>query len=285
MATEPVLDWTNDYDIFDPAYVEDPFPVWDELARTCPVAHTERWGGSWMPTRYEDVVAIAHDVEQFSSREITVSPPVPRVADDGVKAPPDHRRPARAPLGPPPDPARLLPEVGRPYEADTRELCRSLIDGFIDPGKADAAGGLRPADPAADHRPACSASTRRWPTSSRVGAGRPRARPAGPRAARRSPRDDLRVLLRRDRGPQRRTRGDDLITYLLAAEVDGQPVPDNHVLGTCSLLLIAGIDTTWSASAPPSGTSPPTPTTASASSPSPSSSRPRSRSCSAPTRP
>ena len=85
MATEPVLDWTTDYDIFDPAYVEDPAPVWDELRDKCPIAHTERWGGSWLPTRYEDVVAIAHDVERFSSRDITVSPAVPSSGDNGSR--------------------------------------------------------------------------------------------------------------------------------------------------------------------------------------------------------
>ena len=41
--------------------------------------------------------------------------------------------------------------------------------------------------------------------------------------------------------------GEDLISYLLAAEVDGEPVPPEHILGTCFLLLLAGIDTTWSA--------------------------------------
>ena len=39
---------------------------------------------------------------------------------------------------------------------------------------------------------------------------------------------------------------DDLISYLLAQEVDGEPVPEPHVVGTCFLLLVAGIDTTWS---------------------------------------
>jgi hypothetical protein len=29
-------------------------------------------------------------------------------------------------------------------------------------------------------------------------------------------------------------------------EVDGKPVPDTHILGTCFLLVVAGIDTTWS---------------------------------------
>ena len=41
--------------------------------------------------------------------------------------------------------------------------------------------------------------------------------------------------------------GDDLISYLMNAKYpDGQPFKDNHVLGSLRLLLVAGIDTTWS---------------------------------------
>ncbi len=43
------------------------------------------------------------------------------------------------------------------------------------------------------------------------------------------------------------TPGDDLISELLAAEVDGHPVSDEDIIGMCTLLLVAGIDTTWSA--------------------------------------
>src|SRR4051812_14410842 len=65
----------TDYDIFDPTYIADPYPIWDELRETCPIAHTDRWGGSWMPTTYEGVAAFAHDVEHFSSRNVSVVPP------------------------------------------------------------------------------------------------------------------------------------------------------------------------------------------------------------------
>ena len=34
----------TDYDIFDPQYVADPFPIWDELRERCPMAHTDRCG-------------------------------------------------------------------------------------------------------------------------------------------------------------------------------------------------------------------------------------------------
>ena len=41
--------------------------------------------------------------------------------------------------------------------------------------------------------------------------------------------------------------GDDLMSGLLAARVEGEPVEDSIVLGMAMLTLIAGIDTTWSA--------------------------------------
>ena len=53
-ATQPVSDWATDYDIFDAAYITDPFSIWDELRERCPIAHSDRWGGSLLPTRYAD---------------------------------------------------------------------------------------------------------------------------------------------------------------------------------------------------------------------------------------
>jgi len=41
--------------------------------------------------------------------------------------------------------------------------------------------------------------------------------------------------------------GDDLISFMRDQRVDGQPLPTDRVIGTLRLLLIAGIDTTWSA--------------------------------------
>jgi cytochrome P450 len=46
---------------------------------------------------------------------------------------------------------------------------------------------------------------------------------------------------------RRKAPGDDLISYLLQARYpDGEPFKPNHVLGSLRLLLVAGIDTTWS---------------------------------------
>ena len=40
---------------------------------------------------------------------------------------------------------------------------------------------------------------------------------------------------------------DGMISYLLDARIEGEPLSDDHINGTLRLLLFAGIDTTWSA--------------------------------------
>ena len=70
---DPVTDWATDFDHTDEVWAADPYPIWDELRQTCPVAHTERYGGGWLPTRHEDIAAIAYDTERFTSRSVVMS--------------------------------------------------------------------------------------------------------------------------------------------------------------------------------------------------------------------
>ena len=61
------IDPLNDFDIFDLGFVRDPFTTMDEIRESgCPIAHTDRWGGSWFPTRYDDVVAMAQEHDLFT---------------------------------------------------------------------------------------------------------------------------------------------------------------------------------------------------------------------------
>jgi cytochrome P450 len=247
MTTEPVVDWSTDYDIFDPGYVADPVPVWDELRDCCPVAHTERWGGSWLPTRYDDVVAIAHDVDRFSSREITVTPRGYAVgtAAEGIKAPPISSDPpehlwARRLILP-----AFSPKSVAKYEPYTRDLCRSLIDGFIATGAADAAEGYAQQIPVrviAQMLGIDESMSDQFTTWVRgvleLGLQDPELRQQS--------RNELIAFFAAELADRKAHPRDDLISELLAAEVDGEPVSDPHILGTLGLLLIAGIDTTWS---------------------------------------
>ncbi len=243
---DPVTDWAEDYDVFDPGYIRDPYPVWDELRRSCPVARTGRWGGSWLPTRYDDVTAIAHDVERFSSRDIAVVPRTER--DEAV-----------VPAGLPPissDPpvhtwARrlLLPwfSHGRvaAYEVATRDLCRQLVQAVVERGEGDAAVDYAQQIPARVISmilgvPGDMADTfTGWVRDVlEYGHVPERHEPA---------RDAIAAYLVGLIEQRKQEPGEDLISAILQAEQDGQEMPEGHVLGTAALTLIAGVDTTWSA--------------------------------------
>ena len=69
----PVKDWATDFDHTHPDYAAAAPAIWDELRETCPVAHTDRFGGAWLPTRHEDVARIARDTEHFTSNGVVIT--------------------------------------------------------------------------------------------------------------------------------------------------------------------------------------------------------------------
>ena len=73
IITGPVSDWATDFSHLEPEWAADPYRIQDDLRQRCPIAHTGRFGGGWLPTRYEDVAAIAYDTDHFSSRAIVAT--------------------------------------------------------------------------------------------------------------------------------------------------------------------------------------------------------------------
>ena len=117
-ARPPVTDWSTDFDHLDPRWVENPYPIWDELREKCPVAHTERFRGVYFPSRYEDVRAVAYDTENFSSRRIIVrETPPPRIPAPPITSDPPEHRPAKNLLLPAftPDAIKLETTPSRPH--------------------------------------------------------------------------------------------------------------------------------------------------------------------------
>jgi hypothetical protein len=247
----PVTDWATDFDHTDPQWVADPYPIWDELRGRCPVAHSTRYGGTWMPVRHEDVAAVAYDTEHFTSRSVVVSEvrpgpddlPAPIGLAPPITSDPPFHAMARRLLLPAFSPKRIAA-----LEPFTRELCVELLDSTAGRDDIDAAVDY------AQHIPL-----------------RVIVRMLG------FPQEDADVFRRfirmvledvdqsaeerqalQDEGeldaymdariaehlahPQ-----DDLTSFLLDAELDGNKLAPEHVRGTMVLLMIAGIDTTWSA--------------------------------------
>ncbi|MGH9002750.1 MAG: cytochrome P450, partial [Acidimicrobiia bacterium] len=247
-ARPPVEDWATDYDIFDPAYVTDPAPIWDDLRARCPVARTERWGGSWMPTRYEDVRELARIVPELSSDEPLVVKPVAIDPDDafyGVKAPPISSDP------PEHGPARRLilpafsPAAGAGHRPFTEALAHQLIDAFAARGRADAAAEYAQQIPPRVIAHLLGVDPDRADNFVTWARGLLEQGLKDPAVRLEARHNILGFFLEQVRQRRAEPR-DDFISGLLAGELDGEPVSDKHAVGTCNLLLVAGIDTTWS---------------------------------------
>ena len=244
---EGVTDWTTDYDILDPEYVSSPYGIWDDLRERCPIAHSDRWGASWLTTRYSDVAAVAHDVTRFSSRDVGVlsftdderpAPPIDIPLPPIDADPPLHTWTRRL----------LLPWFSHSrvasYEPVTRELCDRLIDGFIHRGSADAARDYAQQIPVRVIGlvlgvPDDMADTFTGWVQNVLEFAHDEARSAAGR-------DGITAYLLGQLEERRTNSGDDLISELLHTEVDGAPIDDLNILGMAALTLIAGVDTTWS---------------------------------------
>jgi cytochrome P450 len=240
----PVTDWVHDFDHTDPRWTENPFPIWDELRAASPVVHTDRFLGCYMPTTYQAVREIANDTEHFSSRRVIVRdirPEITATAPPITSDPPEHK-PAKQLLLPP-----FTPDAMRKLEPRVRAICNELIDEFINDGKCDAAARYTRHIPvrAIAHMLGIAEKDGdlfiKWIHGIlELGIKDDAALMS---AVREMTEYFAAHLEQRKQNPT-----DDLISTLMKArDKDGEPLSDSHVLGSLRLLLIAGIDTTWSA--------------------------------------
>jgi cytochrome P450 len=247
VVTGPVSDWATDFSHVEPDWAADPYPIQDDLRQRCPVAHTDRFGGAWLPTRYDDVAAIAYDTERFSSRAIIVSnfrPPrelAPVGGSPPISSDPPFHHDARKLLLP----AFTKTAVTR-QEPGTRRFCHSLIDAFAGQDVVDAARDYAqhiPVRVIADmlgFPPEDGPQFRTFVEDLLEGVNLP----PDERIERVSRLFDYLLAQVNDHLEHPR---DDLTSYLINAELYGRKLDPSHVVGTMALLLIAGIDTTWSA--------------------------------------
>lgn len=247
MSRPPVTDWETDFDHLDPAFVADPYPIYDHLREQCPIAHTDRYHGVWIPTRYDDLAAIAHDHQRFSSRTILITDRAESPTDLGFHAPPITEAPPYHT-----DIRRILlplfsPAVVAEYEPITRTIASDLIDAFVDDSGCDAAAAYAQhvpikvitrllGIPDSDH-----AQFRDW--IHRLVEQSPLASDSTYDAI-----IEIGGYLSSHIEQHRTHPAHDVITHLLDARLpDDRLLTRDEILGVCILLLLAGIDTTWSA--------------------------------------
>ncbi|MGI8794676.1 MAG: cytochrome P450 [Acidimicrobiales bacterium] len=247
MSNKPVTDWATDFDHTDDSWAADPYPIIEELRQTCPVAHSDRYGGVWLPTTHADVAAIANDMEHFSSRSIIVSehrPPM-ELAPEGIAPPISSDAPFHH------DSRRTLLPIFSPQNIDkleesTREYCQELIAAMGDRDIVDAAVEYTQHIPVRVIAnmlglPESDADTfRTFVHDILEGVARPFEERIESFMA-------LFNYLQHHIQDHLDNPRDDLITFLLESESDGEKLSPFQVARTVALLLIAGIDTTWSA--------------------------------------
>lgn len=250
MATvKPVNSWETDWDHADPAYNQNAHQIWDQLRGECPVAHTNRYGGAWLPVSHADVSAVARDTDHFSSEGAVLANKPPRdqwisTAPIGGAPPITSDPPFHA------DARRLLlpafsPQVVAEWEPEIRRLCNELIDNMGDSPNVDAAVqyaqnipvyviarmlGL-PLEDSDYFRETVHM------VLEEIGAEF---------GERQGGFEKLEEYLTRHVQDHIDNPKDDLIGFLLNAKIYDQPLSPQHVVGTIILLMVAGIDTTWS---------------------------------------
>ncbi len=249
----PTERWSQDFDILDPDYVRDPAWVWQLLREHCPVAHSERRGSTWLPVGHADLQALAHDTDHFSSRDIAVINPfrasdplrsTSLIAPPITSDPPEHTALRRL----------LLPRFG-PTEIErmttiTETTAQRLLDGFAGSGAADGALdygrhipvrviatmlGLPPED---------EARFTDWAVRL-LQEGIQNFETATDAIGELISYFIEKIAEREALPPDQRP--DDLLSFVVESTLDDEPLTGRERVGICFLLLIAGIDTTWSA--------------------------------------
>ena len=248
--TKPLVeDFATDFDHADPQWVNNPYPIWEDLRTRCPVAHTDRYGGAWFPATHELVSRVAKDTENFTSRSVVMSNlrptdedlPAPiGIAPPITSDPPFHAIARRLVL-----PA-FSPGVVNALEPQIRALCNSLLDDMGDAAVVN--GGTQFAQyipvgviqqmlgfPLEDIEMFLQIVIDVLDSIDSTAEDR------------QATGDKNRAYIEKQIQDHIDNPRDDFTTYLLNAEIAGTKLELDHVIGTMVLTLVAGIDTTWSA--------------------------------------
>ncbi|HEY2927982.1 cytochrome P450 [Piscinibacter sp.] len=201
---------------------------------------TPRNGGHWVATRGEDIYHIFKDSEHFSSRQLVV---------------PRHRNPA-VPLPPimldPPEQAKyrslfapaLSPKAVAPLGVGARALAIELIEGFYAKGECEFVGEF------AQHLPiGIFMKMVDVPTSDRdqlLHWADQQVRPTSEHEREQSF-HSLFAYAAQKVAERQAHPGDDLISQLTRAQVDGAPITAEALAPMIFLLLVGGLDTVASA--------------------------------------
>lgn len=252
--TEPAgRDWLNSFDHHDRRLARNPFPVYDELRARCPVMRSDAWGGFWVATGRDEVVAVAKNDTAYRSGVVLPDGSILGVTIPSV----GQTRPVLPMEVDPPENLKYRRLLNPFYtvhavksrEHEIRALAESLVDDFIEDGECDLVASLTTALPALVTLREVGLPESRWPEFAEwiatvIHASGHDPGSAGEAAAHVYAQYAGAIAERRRSGLRQ-----DIISTLMTSTIDGRPVTDEEIMDMGFLLLLGGMDTTSAASA------------------------------------
>jgi cytochrome P450 len=241
------------FDHHSPEHAVDPWSAYRAMRQLCPVVQSDAYGGFKVVTSYRNVTAIAQDPATFSSHHdadgtgngyggVTI-PSAPLRSIPVETDPPEHTRYRRvlSPLF-----TQVAAEQSKPRIA---AIARRFVDNVIEAGSCDLVNNIAVPVPAAFTLDLLGIPTDRWaryavPMHQIVYA--PQDTPEYAEAVEGTNwilEDVAAELAKRRAGP---LTGDDLLSYLLRADIDGEPLDERTILEMAWLVIVGGLDNTAS---------------------------------------
>ena len=232
------------FDHHSPEFARDPWSVYEQLRRDCPVAHSDAYGGFWVISKYDDIKRVALDDRTFSSEDSIVIPPklVQRRALPIESDPPffnEYRR-IMSPL--------LSPAAVKRIEPAIQAFIDQCIDEFIEAGECDIVAEFADPVPAMTTLHILGLPVETWRTYAEPLHATVFHRQDNPiRQAALPLYRRMREVIVEAVAERRKQPRDDGISLLMRGKVFGQPISDDDVLDMIELVLSGGLDTTGSA--------------------------------------
>lgn len=234
----------DEYSTFDHHNTDHSWYQWsnsfERLRSQCPVGRSEAHGGFWVVTGYPETMEIINNPEIFSSKSIIV-PPFPkasRMVPIEVD-PPDHMKYRR-----------ILARVFSPrmvtslHEQRIRRRVNEIIDSFIETGGTDAYRSVAIPLPAFMTTTILDLPDEDEPKLAGWVYKMVHEAVENPEAAGTAAEEIYAYFGAKLEERRGNTDGEDMLSILLRADVEGESLTEEELLGFCLLLLLAGIDTT-----------------------------------------
>lgn len=247
----PVTDWATDFDHLSEEWAADGPEIMADLRERCPVAHTERFYGAYLVTRHDDITETARDTDTFSSRITAVNTNHPDNINLDLSPitldPPAHG-PVRRPLLP-----SFSPKATDELEPTVVAMAERLLDDIGDAELADGALDYAQLLPVEVMGYLFGVSAELGPTFRRWVDAMLKEGQIDLDIARVASREVQEFFARQldEREQQGDDAPDDLVTMVLNAQAEvsegsTRPFTRKERIGALFVLMLGGIDTTWS---------------------------------------